>query len=55
MTPCEFHEKMLELQKMSCPEERHIAMDELMCEVLKELGYRDGVEVWENTTPMWFG
>lgn len=31
MTPCEFHEKMLELQKkMSCPEERHIAMDELM-------------------------
>lgn len=28
--------------------EKHIAADELMCEVLKSLGYQDGVRAFEH-------
>lgn len=32
------------------PELTHMAMDKLMCDILKELGYDKGVEIFEWTT-----
>lgn len=50
MTPEEFKLKMQTiLTKYDDPESVHFKMDELMCEVLTELGYNDGVKVFENT------
>jgi len=34
-------------------EDLHKGMDRLMCMLLSELGYTDGVEVFENT-PKWY-
>lgn len=58
MTPKEFYEEML-LIKKECLDERddkelvHVTMDNLMCKLLEELGYGDGVEVFRDT-PMWY-
>ena len=56
MSPEEFKKKMKELQIKEelrgiyfDREEMHIAMDELMCEVLNSLGYEEGVEIFQNT------
>lgn len=46
MTPKEFEEKMKQLSSLDT-EKRHIEMDEAMCELLRELGYHKGVEVFE--------
>ena len=43
----EFAEKMGELGD-GCEECDHIEADRLMCEVLKELGYGDGVKLFEE-------
>ena len=48
MNPEEFHEKMLELIDDSDPEGSHFDMDELMCYVLEELGFEDGVQVFRH-------
>lgn len=52
-TPKEFKEQMEIFVRMSDIERRHIAMDDFMCEVLKELGYADGVNVFYNTN-LWY-
>ena len=56
ISPEEFKKKMKELQIKEDTrgtyfdrEQMHIAMDELMCEVLRDLGYSEGVEIFENT------
>lgn len=61
MTPEEFYLKMVTLISECTPdgwadpyeEDLHIKMDELMCNLLKELGYEKGVEVFERA-PKWY-
>ena len=50
MTPEEFWLKMCTLQTKynNNPEILHIEMDKLICKLLKELGYKKGVEVFER-------
>ena len=52
MTPQEFKEKMEQLSKLDT-ERRHIAMDDCMCELLTELGYGEGVEIFNSVT-LWY-
>lgn len=49
ITPKEFKEKMSEIAK-ECgdTEEVHINADDLLCKVLIELGYGEGVGVYED-------
>jgi len=58
MNPEEFKKKMKEIQiEYECithdTEEVHIKMDKLMCEVLENLGYKEGIEIFNNT-PKWY-
>ena len=50
MTPKEFFDKMTEIEDefYSDLEVCHSKMDDLMCEVLDELGYGDGVHVFKG-------
>lgn len=52
MTPEQFKERMLNISKEHYEEEdeedSHRKMDKLMCEVLVELGYKDGVDIFKN-------
>lgn len=34
-------------------EDAHIEMDYLMCDLLRSLGYGDGVDIFENTDKWW--
>ena len=55
MTPEEFKLKMQTLVT-KCgddPETLHVEMDKLMCELLTNLGYGDGVEVF-NHQELWY-
>ena len=47
MTHDEFERRMAEVVPLGI-EDRHVAADRLMCEVLKELGYGDGVAIFES-------
>ena len=51
MTPEEFENEMAKLRfvKDDDLEGRHVAMDELMCDVLRSLGYGDGIDIFNNT------
>lgn len=63
MTPNEFAEKMRECIDKSTrpigfignrepyldPEDCHVDMDELMCKVLVQLGYYEGVDIFQRT------
>ena len=51
MTPEEFKLKMQTIltEYGNNIESSHYAMDKLMCEVLSDLGYEEGVKVFENT------
>lgn len=49
MNPQEFYEKMVELQKIDDLEDRHVAMDTTMCDLLESLGYEKGIRVFEDT------
>lgn len=55
MTPKEFKIKMQEIKDApkSDIESIHVAMDELMCELLVKLGYKAGVKVFEETDKWW--
>lgn len=55
ITPEEFKTKMEEFARESenGEEMAHIHADELMCEVLKQNGYEDGAELFENM-PKWY-
>lgn len=55
MTPKEFEEKMNKISSTdpsnpSSPQYNHEEADNLMCELLKSLGYSEGVKVFENMT-----
>ena len=62
MKPDEFLEKMKEIVKRNRDaqsgyfdaETAHIKADELMCEVLKELGYEEGIKIFEDME-RWYG
>lgn len=49
MTPEEFAERMHEAD-CGCPESGHIAMDRIMVEVSRSLGYGEGCDVFEKAT-----
>lgn len=51
MDPQEFCNEMRRIKNeyRSDWEKRHFLMDELMCKVLKELGYEEGVILYEIT------
>ena len=55
MTPYEFWEKMWRIKTDPdlYKETAHIAMDEVMCDLLRELGYGDGVKLFEEM-PKWY-
>ena len=58
MTPEEFCEKMKEFAGDEFTgdydtECAHINADDLMCDILEQLGYKDGVEVFKNM-PRWY-
>lgn len=50
MTPEEFADQMRGLLDMYADDEEvyHIAMDRVMCTVLKSLGYGEGVDIFTN-------
>ena len=50
MSPAEFSEKMwrIKIRRDSTPEYDHIDADELMCELLENLGYREGVRYFKE-------
>lgn len=48
MKPKEFAERMRDINEIEFTDDRHHAADELMCEVLNDLGYEEGVEIFEN-------
>ena len=51
----EFAKNMAEIQTYCKDDEErcHAAMDELMCDVLRQLGFGEGVDIFENT-PKWY-
>ena len=55
MTPEEFQIRMLKLHDNDDIdiEERHILMDKLMCDLLIDLGYWEGIHIFNNTE-MWY-
>ena len=55
MTPEEFKERMKKICKDDDynDEELHIFADDLMCKLLRSLGYGDGVEIFE-AAPKWY-
>jgi len=48
LTPAQFVRKMMEIDDMKHPDEKHTKADELMCDTLKRLGYEDGVKIFEE-------
>jgi len=49
LTPQEFAEKMKNISMNDDTEMGHVNMDNLMCEVLESLGYKEGIDVFRNT------
>ena len=53
ITPEEFSKRMRDIQytykERYDIEERHVAMDDLMCELLRELGYGKGIDIFKDT------
>lgn len=52
MTPEEFATKMREAE-CGDKEDTHIAMDGIMCTLLRSLGYGEGIDIF-NSTPKWY-
>lgn len=44
-----FTNEMRRIARENDTEMTHIYMDELMCKLLRELGYGDGVDIFEET------
>lgn len=55
MTPEEFKNKMQEIYDKSYGggEDSHIAADMLLCEVLTQLGYKEGIDIF-NSMEVWY-
>jgi hypothetical protein len=50
MTPEEFLKFMrLIFEYGCCPEENHVAAEIMMCDVLEELGYGEGVKIFKES------
>lgn len=47
-TPEEFFHAMEDIFKSDDIEGRHVKADQLMCDLLRELGYMHGVDVFED-------
>ena len=54
-TPYDFWETMWKIKTDQdlYEETAHIDMDEAMCDLLRELGYGEGIDVFEDT-PKWY-
>ena len=50
MTPDEFKQKMEDMKDKYDPEKRHDVAEDLLCDVLSELGYSEGVEIFKRMT-----
>ena len=48
LTPEEFAEKMAGIAKNGDEERKHVAADSIMCELLKSLGFGEGVGIFED-------
>lgn len=52
MTPAEFAEKMKHWRAVAVhggdPEQAHCEADDLMCQVLREAGFGEGVDIYED-------
>ena len=48
VTPAEFAERMRQIAKTTDPESGHQFADDLLCEVLRSLGYGEGVKIFEG-------
>lgn len=48
LTPTEFAEAMKHIADMRFIDDSHYAGDELMCNLLRSMGYQEGVEIFEN-------
>lgn len=48
LSPKEFAEKMNEAAKQEDIEYAHIEMDNLMAELLRSIGYQDGIDIFED-------
>lgn len=53
MTPEEFKKRMQEAAALEYEEVAHPDADGVMCDLLRELGYGDGVDVFE-AMPKWY-
>lgn len=58
MTPEEFKQKMADAYRQHYEidddeEVVHITMDCIMCDLLRSLGYGEGIDIFNNT-PMWY-
>ena len=53
VTPAEFRKQMDWLAQPGDPESSHGMMDDLMCKVLTEHGYGEGVEIF-NAADKWY-
>lgn len=47
-TPEEFKQMMKEIAKKNDTEKGHIEADHLMCDLLRELGYQEGADIFEE-------
>lgn len=54
MAPEEFKQAMADAVIEYGIEEGHIAMDSIMCTLLRSLGYGEGIDIFENTDK-WYG
>lgn len=52
LSPKEFKEEMERLSHLDT-ERRHIAMDDCMAQLLTDLGYGEGIEIF-NRVPLWY-
>ena len=53
ITPEDFKEEMERISKIEYTEDRHVYADKLMCDVLKQLGYSEGIKVFNNME-LWY-
>ena len=53
MSPAEFKEEMLKISENGDIEVRHGDADTLMATVLRELGYQDGIDIYDDME-MWY-
>lgn len=51
MTPEQFYTQMraIQLDEDLSNDDQHERMDKLMCQLLSDLGYTDGIEIFKNT------